>query len=66
MSKEQRRPYEEKALAERNNVRGVKLTSDGLDIEMLEMEEKREQQRLLAMKEEITVNLKIAAKGGRK
>lgn len=62
MSKDQRRPYEEKALMEKNNLKGVKLTSEGLDVEELEREQKFEQQKIQAMKEEIGCILSLAAK----
>lgn len=66
MSKEQRRPFEDKALMERNHMKISKMTSEGLDVEQLEMEGKREQQRIQAMKEDINFNLKVAAKSGSK
>lgn len=66
MSKEERRPYDEKSALEKNNFRASKLTSEGLDVEELEMEDKREQQKIQAMKEEINFNLRVSAKSGSK
>lgn len=66
MSKEQRRPFDEKALLEKNNLKASKFTSEGLDVEELELEEKREQQKIHAMKDKINFNLKVAAKSGSK
>lgn len=42
------------------------MTSEGLDVEQLEMENKREQQKIQLMKEDINFNLKVAAKSGSK
>lgn len=66
MSKENRKPYEDKALMEKNNMRCAKMTSDGLDVEQLEMEDRREQQKIQAMKEDINFNLNVASKSGSK
>ncbi|CAG9819542.1 unnamed protein product [Phaedon cochleariae] len=65
MSKEQRRPYEQKALMEKNHVKPVKLTSEGLDIEELEMMEKQEQMKIQEMKDEINYTLNMSNKNGR-
>lgn len=64
MSKAQRKPYDDKVAEARKQ--SAKMTSEGLDVEMLEMEDRREHQKVLAMKEEISFNLKTAAKSGRK
>lgn len=66
MSKDQRRPYEEKALMERNHMKIGKMTSDGLDVEQLEMEGRREQEKIQAMKDDVNFNLNVATKSGSK
>ncbi|KAJ8950999.1 hypothetical protein NQ318_006383 [Aromia moschata] len=65
MTKEQRRPYEEKALMEKNNMRVSKYTSEGLDVEILEKQEREEQKKVEKMKEEINEELKMASRAGR-
>nr|XP_023029609.1 protein maelstrom homolog [Leptinotarsa decemlineata] len=65
MSKEQRKPYEEMALMAKNNLRGGKFTSDGLDIEVLENIEKEEQAKIQQMKNDINYIWKVASSNGR-
>nr|CAI5827176.1 unnamed protein product [Callosobruchus analis] len=64
MGKEERRPYEERALMEKNNLRGAKLTSDGYDVAMLEQEESYETKKMEDMRVTINHIITMADKGG--
>ncbi|VEN46933.1 unnamed protein product [Callosobruchus maculatus] len=64
MGKDERKPYEEKALMEKNNLRGVKLTSEGYDVAALEQEELLENKRMEEMRLNINQTIAIADKGG--
>lgn len=66
MSKEQRRPYEEKALIEKNNLKPGKYTSDGQDIELLAQMEREAKEKIEEMKIKTSEEIKLAAKNGSK
>ncbi|KAJ8976825.1 hypothetical protein NQ317_011821, partial [Molorchus minor] len=64
MSRDQRRPYEEKARFEKGSNKAVRCTSEGLDVGFLENMEREEQQKIEEMKEVINQELKIANRTG--
>lgn len=66
MSKEQRRPFEEKALFERNNLKPGKYTSDGKDVAVLEQTEREANKKIEEMKDNISDEIKMAVKSGSK
>ncbi|XP_018579635.1 protein maelstrom homolog isoform X2 [Anoplophora glabripennis] len=65
MSKEQRKPYDERALYEKNNLKPGKYTSDGLDIEEVNQMERQAKEKNEEMKNKITEEIKLSAKNGR-
>lgn len=64
MNKDQRKPFENRALMEKNQMRAVKLTSDGFDVEELERQEREEQCRIQEMKDDINCNLRLCSEAG--
>ncbi|XP_976484.2 protein maelstrom isoform X1 [Tribolium castaneum] len=60
MSKEERRPYEERALLAREMYSPARYTTDGIDIEVVERKERDEARKKQEMKDDITRTLKAA------
>ncbi|RZB39135.1 Maelstrom domain containing protein [Asbolus verrucosus] len=61
MSKEERKPYDDRACLARDAYKQVKYTTDGLEIDKVERQAKEAEEKMRNMKNEITRHLKTCA-----